>query len=153
MGEPWQWWALILGLGLGAGIYWLVRERLPRSEDDLDAVEQAAEARWISGIVGRMGGDAPPEVVGLVLELHREYLHERLPAEIEEAGSESGAEVAGEAAAEPEPKAAAQPEPRPAAQPEPNTPTNAGAWSGSATTTKRSPERPASGGSAMGPAQ
>jgi hypothetical protein len=79
MNSEWQWWALILGVLLGAGGYWLVRERLPRQDGDLELDERATEAAWISRQVNAMGGDAPPEVVGLVLELHREYLAERVP--------------------------------------------------------------------------
>ena len=80
MNDEWQWWALLLGIGLGIAGYWLVRERLPRREEDLDEVERAAEAAWISRTVERMGAEAPPEVVSAVLELHREYLAERVPA-------------------------------------------------------------------------
>ena len=80
MNDEWQWWALLFGICLGAAGYWLVRERLPRREEDLDLVERAEEAAWISRSVERMGADAPPEVVSAVLELHREYLTERAPA-------------------------------------------------------------------------
>lgn len=80
MNDEWQWWALLLGICLGVGGYWLVRERLPRREDDVDTVERASEAAWISRTVERMGAEAPPEVVSTVLELHREYLAERAPA-------------------------------------------------------------------------
>jgi hypothetical protein len=80
MNDEWQWWALLFGICLGAAGYWLVRERLPRREEDLDLVERAEEAAWISRSVERMGGEAPPEVVSAVLELHREYLTERAPA-------------------------------------------------------------------------
>jgi hypothetical protein len=80
MNDEWQWWALLLGIGLGIAGYWLVRERLPRREEDLDEVERAAESAWISRTVERMGAEAPPEVVSAVLELHREYLAERVPA-------------------------------------------------------------------------
>jgi hypothetical protein len=81
MNEEWQWWALILGILLGVGGYWLLRERLPRREEDIDPVERSAEADWISRSVERMGGQAPPEVVSIILDLHREYLAERAPIE------------------------------------------------------------------------
>lgn len=82
MNEEWQWWALILGILLGIGGYWLLRERLPRREEDIDPVERGAEADWISRSVERMGGQAPPEVVSIILDLHREYLVERAPIEL-----------------------------------------------------------------------
>ena len=81
MNDEWQWWALILGILLGVGGYWLLRERLPRREEDLDPLERSAEADWISRSVERMGGQAPPEVVTIILDLHREYLAERAPLE------------------------------------------------------------------------
>lgn len=81
MNDEWQWWALILGILLGVGGYWLLRERLPRREEDIDPRERIAEAEWISRSVERMGGQAPPEVVSIILDLHREYLTERAPLE------------------------------------------------------------------------
>lgn len=86
MNDEWQWWALILGILLGVGGYWLLRERLPRREDDVDPVERIAESDWISRSVERMGGQAPPEVVSIILDLHREYLAERAPIEVSGAG-------------------------------------------------------------------
>lgn len=82
MNDEWQWWALILGILLGVGGYWLLRERLPRREEDVDPVERIAEAEWISRSVERMGGQAPPEVISIILDLHREYLAERSPIEV-----------------------------------------------------------------------
>lgn len=97
MNDEWQWWALILGILLGVGGYWLLRERLPRREEDIDLVERSAEADWISRSVERMGGQAPPEVVSIILDLHREYLAERAPIEPSGAGHRESLEV------EPEP--------------------------------------------------
>jgi len=91
MNDEWQWWALILGILLGVGGYWLLRERLPRREEDIDPVERIAEAEWISRSVERMGGQAPPEVVAIILDLHREYLAERAP--IEPSGAERGENI------------------------------------------------------------
>jgi hypothetical protein len=99
MNDEWQWWALILGILLGVGGYWLLRERLPRREEDIDPVERSAEADWISRSVERMGGQAPPEVVSIILDLHREYLAERAPIEL------SGADRRESFGAEPEPTA------------------------------------------------
>jgi hypothetical protein len=81
MNDEWQWWALILGILLGVGGYWLLRERLPRREEDIDPAERRAESDWISRSVERKGGQAPPEVVSIILDLHREYLAERAPIE------------------------------------------------------------------------
>jgi hypothetical protein len=99
MNDEWQWWALILGILLGVGGYWLLRERLPRREEDIDPVERSAEADWISRSVERMGGQAPPEVVTIILDLHREYLAERAPIEV------TGADLRESFEPEPEPAA------------------------------------------------
>jgi hypothetical protein len=99
MNEEWQWWALILGILLGVGGYWLLRERLPRREEDIGSAERIAEADWISRSVERMGGQAPPEVVTIILDLHREYLTERAPIKLSEAVRDESVD------AEPEPTA------------------------------------------------
>ncbi|CAN5489070.1 hypothetical protein BH20CHL6_BH20CHL6_02490 [soil metagenome] len=74
MNSEFQYWFLLLGLGLGGGLVWLLTGRLSRQEDDLDAAERAAEADWISRAITADGGIAPPELVDEVLELHRSYL-------------------------------------------------------------------------------
>lgn len=101
MNDEWQWWALILGILLGVGGYWLLRERLPRREEDIDPVERNAEADWISRSVERMGGQAPPEVVTIILDLHREYLAERAPIEVGGADLRESLDPESEPAAEP----------------------------------------------------
>jgi hypothetical protein len=74
MTDPFAWWLLILGVGIGVGLLWLVIGRVPREEDDVAAEERVAEAAWISRVIGRYGGVAPAALVEEVLELHEQYL-------------------------------------------------------------------------------
>jgi hypothetical protein len=74
MTDPFAWWLLILGIGIGIGLLWLVIGRIPREQDDVSAEERAAEAAWISGVIGRYGGVAPEPLVEEILELHDQYL-------------------------------------------------------------------------------
>lgn len=74
MNDGYQWWLLILGMGVGAGILWLLIGRLPRGEEDVGSEERAAEAAWISRSIVAAGGAAPEELVDQILELHRAYL-------------------------------------------------------------------------------
>jgi len=74
MTDPFAWWLLILGVGIGVGLLWLVIGRVPREEDDVSAEERVAEAAWISRVISRYGGVAPAPLVEEVLELHEQYL-------------------------------------------------------------------------------
>jgi hypothetical protein len=74
MTDPFAWWLLILGIGIGIGLLWLVIGRIPREQDDVSPEERAAEAAWISGVIGRYGGVAPEPLVEEILELHDQYL-------------------------------------------------------------------------------
>ncbi len=74
MNDEFQWWLLLVGMGLGAGLLWLATARLPRTDEDIDEREQLREAEWISSAIEERGGVAPALLVQEVLELHREYL-------------------------------------------------------------------------------
>jgi hypothetical protein len=74
MNNGFQWWLVIVGIGLGAGLLWLVLGRLPRQDDDVGPRERSVEAMWISQTIETGGGIAPVALVEEVLELHASYL-------------------------------------------------------------------------------
>jgi hypothetical protein len=75
-----DWWLLIVGFVLGAGVTGLVLAELRRREDDVTAREREAEAAWIASDLTVHGIPADAEAVGEVLRLHRLYLAS-LPAD------------------------------------------------------------------------
>jgi hypothetical protein len=75
-----DWWLLIVGFVLGAGMTGLVLAELRRREDDVTARERGAEAAWIASDLTAHGIPADAEAVGEVLRLHRLYLAS-LPAD------------------------------------------------------------------------
>jgi hypothetical protein len=75
-----DWWLLIVGFVIGAGLTGLVLAELRRREDDVTAREREAEAAWIAADMTAHGIPADAEAVGEVLRLHRLYLAS-LPAE------------------------------------------------------------------------
>jgi hypothetical protein len=75
-----DWWLLIVGLVVGAGLTWLVVADIRRRDDDLSARERAAEAEWIASEIRGAGIEADTDAVSEVLRLHRLYLAS-LPAD------------------------------------------------------------------------
>jgi hypothetical protein len=69
-----DWWLILVGFVLGAGLAWLVLAELHRREDDLAAREREVEAEWIAGDMNAHGFPADAEAVIEVLRLHRTYL-------------------------------------------------------------------------------
>lgn len=74
MNDSFQWWLIIVGIGIGVGLSWLVMGRLPRHDDDVSDTERQREAAWISRSIGSYGGVASEALVEEILELHRQYL-------------------------------------------------------------------------------
>jgi len=74
MNAEFNWWLLIVGLVLGAALTWLVMADLTRRDEDVDAAEQAGEARWIATVLTDSGRPVTPDRVDEVLRLHRDYL-------------------------------------------------------------------------------
>jgi hypothetical protein len=74
MSEQYIVWALIVGVVVGAALYWFALGRLPRETDDITPTERVAEAGWISRTIERRGGVAPMDLVEEVLDLHSAYL-------------------------------------------------------------------------------
>jgi hypothetical protein len=69
-----NWWLLIVGLVVGAGLVWLVVLESRRREADIDDAERAREALWLSAVLADEGQVVSPEAAGRLLELHRRYL-------------------------------------------------------------------------------
>ena len=82
MVEQYLVWALLVGIGVGAGAMWFALGRLPRRTDDVAPEELAAEAEQISRTIAERGGVAPAALVEEILELHLEYMADE-PIELE----------------------------------------------------------------------
>ena len=85
MNAEFNWWLLIVGLVVGAGLVWYVLLDARRREVDVDAVERPREAAWLSATLADEGWDVPPEAADRLLELHRSYLDAPPPDEVVEA--------------------------------------------------------------------
>lgn len=102
MNAEFNWWLLIVGLVVGAGLVWLVLADSRRRESEIDEQESAREALWLAAAMTEDGYPMDAETAERVLRLHRTYLGGLPPddpdAEPEPAEThlESGAEVAWE---------------------------------------------------------
>ncbi len=67
-------WLLIVGLVIGAGLVWLVIMDSRRRESEVDSVERASEAAWLSAVMTEDGFDVSPDAAERLLVLHRAYL-------------------------------------------------------------------------------
>jgi hypothetical protein len=72
-----QWWLLILGLVIGAGIAVTALADGARRDEDVEADERPAEADWIVDRLTDEGRSADPATVESILLAHRDY--RRLP--------------------------------------------------------------------------
>ena len=79
-----NWWLLIVGLVIGAGVVWLVLADARRREVDIAEREREGEARWI-GEAMRDAGRTITDADALdVLRLHEAYLTAPPPDELDE---------------------------------------------------------------------
>ena len=69
-----NWWLLIVGLVVGAGLVWFVVLDSRRREVDIDDAERPREAAWLSAVLADEGYDVPAEAAERLLELHQRYL-------------------------------------------------------------------------------
>jgi hypothetical protein len=76
-----NWWLLIVGLVVGAGLVWFVVADSRRREHDIDADELPREALWLAAVMEREGHSVSPEDAERLLELHRAYLDSPPPDE------------------------------------------------------------------------
>ena len=74
MNAEFNWWLLIVGLVIGAGLVYLVLADASRRESDLLADELPREATWIAESMRAEGRTIDPPTAERVLELHRAYL-------------------------------------------------------------------------------
>ena len=64
MNAEFNWWLLIVGLVVGAGLVWLVVLDSRRRDADIDEAEMAREALWLSTLLGDDGIDVSPATAG-----------------------------------------------------------------------------------------
>src|SRR5204863_7272547 len=81
MNAEFNWWLLIVGLGIGAGLVWLVLADVRRREDEVGKAERQFEASWIAETLRGWGRKIDPETVEQVLELQQLYLNSLPPDE------------------------------------------------------------------------
>lgn len=74
MNGEFNWWLIVVGLVLGAGLTWLVMSESVRREVDITKAEQRGEARWIEAVLSAAGRSLPADRVEEILRLHRDYL-------------------------------------------------------------------------------
>ena len=74
MNAEFNWWLLIVGLVVGAGIAWFVLMDSRRREIDIDEQERPREALWLSRMLSDEGHRVSPEVTERLLVLHDAYL-------------------------------------------------------------------------------
>ena len=106
MNAEFNWWLLIVGLVVGAGLVWVVVMDSRRREVDVDDAERPREALWLSRMLEDEGRVVSPETAERLLLLHRVYLEAPPPDD----------PAAAEAEPDPEPdadRAAVRPRPQP----------------------------------------
>ena len=91
MNTEFNWWLLIVGLVVGAGLVWLVVADSRRREADVSEVERDAEAQWIAATMTDAGRGIDEADVLDVLRLHAAYLAAAPPDEVYDDLSEDGA--------------------------------------------------------------
>jgi hypothetical protein len=104
-----NWWLLIVGLVVGAGLVWLVLADSRRRDSEIDEEELAGEALWLAATMTEEGHPMSAETAERLLRLHRVYLGALPPdepdrgAETAETHSAGAADVARDAGRDPEP--------------------------------------------------
>jgi hypothetical protein len=76
MNAEFNWWLLIVGLAVGAGLVWLVLADWSRNEEDVAAEERSAEAAWIAQAMAWRGTPIDTAAAEEVLDLHRTFLRQ-----------------------------------------------------------------------------
>jgi len=74
MTAEFNWWLLIVGLVVGAGLTWLVISDSRRRDVDVSEAEIPVEAAWLASTMAAEGEPLPAHVTERVLRLHRAYL-------------------------------------------------------------------------------
>jgi hypothetical protein len=81
-----NWWLLIVGLVVGAGLAWFVLMDTRRRDVDVDERERPREALWLARMLTDEGHPVSPEAADRLLVLHRSYLEAPPPDEAEPPG-------------------------------------------------------------------
>jgi hypothetical protein len=76
-----NWWLLIVGLVVGAGLVWLVVADSRRRDVDVGEAEREGEARWIAEAMSDAGRRVDDNDVLDILRLHAAYLAASPPDE------------------------------------------------------------------------
>jgi hypothetical protein len=76
-----NWWLLIVGLVVGAGLVWLVVADSRRRDVDVGEAEREGEARWIAAAMTDAGRRVDDGDVLDILRLHAAYLAASPPDE------------------------------------------------------------------------
>lgn len=76
-----NWWLLIVGLVVGAGLVWLVVADSRRRDADVGEAEREGEARWIAEAMTDAGRRVDDSDVLDILRLHAAYLAASPPDE------------------------------------------------------------------------
>ena len=84
MNTEFNWWLLILGLAIGAGLVWMVLAITRRDERDVTDRERESEARWIGDAMRKAGRRIDDAAALDVLRLHEAYLAAPPPDEVDE---------------------------------------------------------------------
>ncbi|MBA2718219.1 MAG: hypothetical protein H0U52_03100 [Chloroflexi bacterium] len=74
MNAEFNWWLLIVGLVVGAGLVWLVLADSRRRDVDITERERESEALWIATRMADAGRDIAAGDVLEILRLHADYL-------------------------------------------------------------------------------
>ncbi|MDQ3128794.1 MAG: hypothetical protein M3Q66_10145 [Chloroflexota bacterium] len=74
MNAEFNWWLLIVGLVIGAGLVWLVLADSRRRDVDILEREREGEALWIADTLADAGRPVDAGDVLEVLRLHADYL-------------------------------------------------------------------------------
>lgn len=96
MNAEFNWWLLIVGLVIGAGLVYLVLSDSRRREVDVVGRERDSEALWIADTMADTGRAVGADDVLEVLRLHAEYLTAGPPDDLDdetEAGTAAEARV------------------------------------------------------------
>ncbi len=74
MNAEFNWWLLIVGLVVGAGLVWFVLLDSRRRDVDIEDEERPREAVWLASALADEGHDVSPAAADRLLLLHRTYL-------------------------------------------------------------------------------
>jgi hypothetical protein len=74
-----NWWLLIVGLGVGAGLTWLIVSDIAHRDEELSERETVDEIAWVAETLAANGRPTSPETIRRVLDLHRVYVQRERP--------------------------------------------------------------------------